>query len=194
MAQVAAAIKVEEMVTHLNFHPPIKTRRLMLKRQSLHDFDGFFAMSKDHQVMKYIGDGSIFHWTRDVAFKKFKEQVSNLKAGTVGEMSVYRQSDASYLGWCSISHSRFLNDIELGYRFCCDAWGHGYATEAAGAMLSATYQAAGVDQILACAHPENAASIRVLEKLGFKFAYPLFSKPISKDIPVYRINRSTYLS
>jgi ribosomal-protein-alanine N-acetyltransferase len=176
----------------MNFYSPIKTRRLILRRQSLHDFDGFFAMSKDHQVMKYISDGSIFHWTRDVAFKKFKTQVSNFKAGPVGEMSVYRQLDGSYLGWCAISPSRFLNDIELGYRFCRDAWGHGYATEAADAMLSAAYRATHMDQILACTHPENAASIRVLEKLGFKFAYPLFSKPISKDIPVYKINRSTY--
>jgi [ribosomal protein S5]-alanine N-acetyltransferase len=177
------------MVTHLNFHSPIKTRRLMLKCQSLHDFDGFFAMSKDHQVMKYIGDGSIFHWTRDVAFKKFKEQVSNLKTGTVGEMSVYRQSDACYLGWCAISHSRFLNDIELGYRFRRDAWGYGYATEAATAMLSAAYQSTDLDQILACAHPDNAASIRVLVKLGFKYAYDILSKPIGSDIPVFKINR-----
>ena len=150
-------------------------------------------MSKDHQVMQYIGDGSIFHWTRDVAFKKFKDQISEIKKGTLGEMSVYRQSDASYLGWCAIGHSRFLNDIELGYRFCRDAWGHGYATEAAAAMLSAAYRASEMDQILACAHPENTASIRVLEKLGFKFAYCLLSKPIARDIPVYKINRSSYL-
>lgn len=181
------------MAPHMIFHSPIKTRRLILQRQSLQDFDRFFAMSKDHQVMKFIGNGSIFHWTRDVAFKKFKDQVSDMKTGTLGEMSVYRQFDASYIGWCAIGHSRFLNDIELGYRFCRDAWGYGYATEAATAMLSAVYQATAVDQILACAHPDNAASIRVLEKLGFKYAYSLLSKPIARDIPVYKINRSTYL-
>lgn len=182
------------MVIHLIVHSPIKTDRLTLKGQSLHDFDGFFAMSKDHQVMKYIGDGSIFHWTRDVAFKKFKEQVSNLKAGTLGEMSVYRQSDACYLGWCAISHSRFLDDIELGYRFRRDVWGYGYATEAATALLSAAYRETDLDRILACAHPDNTASIRVLAKLGFKYAYDMLSKPIGRDIPVYKITRSSFLA
>lgn len=181
------------MATRGNLHSPIRTRRLMLRRQSLHDFEGFFAMSKDHQVMKYIGDGSIFHWTREVAFKKFKDQVADIKTNPLGVMSVHRQSDASYLGWCAISHSGFLNDNELGYRFRRDAWGCGYATEAAAAMLSTVYRATEVDRILACAHPDNKASIRVLEKLGFRYACARPSKPIGRDIPVYQIDRSAFL-
>ncbi|MGD8836174.1 MAG: GNAT family N-acetyltransferase [Desulfobacteraceae bacterium] len=171
---------------------PIKTRRLVLKRQSLNDFDRFFDMSKDHDVMKYIGDGSVFHWTRDVAYKKFNEQVSVPVTEGIGVMAIYRESDSRYLGWCAISHSKFLDDMELGYRLCRDCWGCGYATEAASAMLSEAYHATDVNRIMACAHPENTASIRVLEKLGFKFAYPIFSNPIQREIPVYRISRRIY--
>ncbi len=171
---------------------PIKTRRLVLRPQSLNDFDGFFAMSKDPEVMKFIGDGSIFHWTREVAFSKFRDQVATPATAGTGAMSIYRKSDMQYLGWCAISHSRFLNDLELGYRLCRDAWGRGYATEAGYAMLSAAYQTSDADRILARTHPENTASIRVLEKLGFKFFYPIFSKPVQREIPVYMITRKTY--
>ena len=171
---------------------PIKTRRLVLQHQSLKDFDRFFAMSKDHDVMKYIGDGSIFHWTREVAFKKFNEQMSAPATEGLGVMAIYRESDLQYLGWCAISYSKFLNDVELGYRFCRDSWGCGYATEAASAMVSAAYQATDVNRIMACVHPDNTASIRVLEKLGFKFAYDIFSNPIQREIPVYRISRGAF--
>jgi|GEM_PF-1779422 len=49
-----------------------------------------------------------------------------------------------------------------------------------------------LDDILACVHPDNAASIRVLEKLGFCFSHSRLSKPIGRDMPVYRIDRKTY--
>jgi ribosomal-protein-alanine N-acetyltransferase len=170
----------------------LKTRRLVLRPQSLNDFAGVFAMSKDPEVMKYIGNGSIFHWTRQTALKKFKEQLTSRVSNGVDVMTIYRASDMCYLGWCAISHSRFLDDIELGYRLCRGAWGCGYATEAASAMLSATYQDTEVNRILACAHPENIASIRVLEKLGFWFAYTVYSKSIQREIPVYTISRRGY--
>lgn len=168
------------------------TPRLMLKPQSLHDFDRFFAMSKDADVMAYIGDGSIFHWTRSVALAKFKAQLSSPGQSGMGTMAIYRRADSLYLGWCAIVHSRFLNHMELGYRLSRDGWGNGYATEAAAAMLGKACQIPDLDQIRACVHPDNLASIRVLEKLGFAYACSTFSKPIGKDIPVYRIQRSNF--
>jgi len=170
----------------------LKTRRLTLKAQSLHDFDRFFAMSKDPEVMRYIGDGNIFYWSRETALIKFKEQLAAAKNHSPGVMAVYRQSDASYLGWCAVSHSRFLGHMELGYRFSRDAWGCGYATEAAWALLTETYRSTDLDTILACAHPDNAASIRVLAKLGFRYTCSKYSRPIAMELPVFRMDRKIF--
>lgn len=148
-------------------------------------------MSKDPEVMKYIGDGSIFHWTREVALTKFKQQLSASQDQGPGVLAVYRHADSRYLGWCAISHSKFLNDMELGYRFCRDVWGCGYATEAVSAMLAEAYRTTDLNVIMACVHPDNAASIGVLEKLGFQYAYSKLSKPIGRDIPVYKVDRNT---
>ena len=82
--------------------------------------------------------------------------------------------------------------MELGYRYCRDSWGEGYATEAASAILAETYGVSDLDDILACVHPDNAASIRVLEKLGFCFSHSRLSKPSGRDMPVDRIDRKTY--
>ncbi len=167
----------------------IETPRLVLKLQSLHDFDRFYAMSKDPEVMAYIGDGSVFHWTRKVAFAKFRDQISATVVVGLGTRAIYRKRDALYLGWCSVAPSAFLKHMELGYRLCRDAWGKGYATEAAEALLAAAYCRTDVDRIMACVHPGNAASLRVLKKLGFTQCGTKFSKPISMEIPVYHIDR-----
>ena len=178
----------------MTIRTPIKTARLILKAESLHDFDRFYAMSKDPDVMAYIGDGSVFHWSRKVALAKFKDQVSTPIDNGLGARAIYRKRDALYLGWCAISPSVFLNHMELGYRLCRDAWGNGYATEAAAAMLEAAYRRMDIDRIMACAHPDNVASIRVLEKLGFKCCGSKLSKPIGRQIPVYQIDRKAHES
>ena len=66
------------------------------------------------------------------------------------------------------------------------------STAAASAILTETYGVSDLDDILACVHSDNAASIRVLEKLGFCFSHSRLSKPIGRDMPVYRIDRKTY--
>lgn len=155
----------------------------------MQDFDRFFDMSKDPEVMTYIGDGSIFHWTKAVARTKFIKQLAAPTDDRLGVMAVYRQADSQYLGWCAISHSKFLDHIELGYRYCRDAWNRGYATEAAAALLWHTYQTMHLNRIMACVHPENAASIGVLKKLGFTYSYSKPSKPAGTDLLVYQIGR-----
>lgn len=171
---------------------PIQTARLILKPQSMHDFERFFAMSKDPKVMAFIGDGQIFHWTRQVALARFREQLAATPADGLGPRAIYRKEDALYLGWCAVGHSSFLNHTELGYRLCSDVWGNGYATEAAQALLGTVYRLTGLNTIQACAHPDNSASIRVLEKLGFTPAGLKLSKPIGREIPIYRIDREGY--
>ena len=174
------------------FRTPIETPRLLLEQESLLDFERFYGMSVDLEVMKYIGDGSVFHWTKEVALEKFKDALSRQDHPVFGNLAVYRREGHQYIGWCGVSYSRFLDHMELGYRYCRDSWGEGYATEAASAILAETYGLSDLDDILACVHPDNAASIRVLEKLGFRFSHSRLSKPIGRDMPVYRIDRKTY--
>lgn len=57
---------------------------------------------------------------------------------------------------------------ELGYAIRHDAWGRGYATEAAAMMLDYGYQTLGLHRIQAACGPDNLASQRVLDKLGFQ--------------------------
>ncbi len=57
-------------------------------------------------------------------------------------------------------------DTEIGWHFHPDHWGHGYATEAAGALLGAAL--ADLPRVVAVTYPENAASQRVCERIGMR--------------------------
>jgi RimJ/RimL family protein N-acetyltransferase len=57
--------------------------------------------------------------------------------------------------------------IDLGFRLAKPYWGQGLATEAAFAWVQAAFDDFHIDRLTAFVHPENVASIRVLEKLRF---------------------------
>jgi len=176
----------------MTFKLPISSARLYLKKESLSDFERFFEMSKDPYVMEFIGDGSIYHWTKKIALEKFKINLCRSNEIEPGNLAVYTRDPERYIGCCGIRYSHFLDHIELGYRYCRDAWQKGYATEAACALLAATYRMTETDRILACSHPDNAASIRVLEKAGFTFSGEKYSRASEQDILIFQICRNTF--
>ncbi len=59
------------------------------------------------------------------------------------------------------------SDIEVGWHLHPDSWGHGYATEAAGALVQRAF-AAGVPEVFAVVYPENTASLAVCRRLGME--------------------------
>lgn len=71
-------------------------------------------------------------------------------------------------GWCGPQFLPETGETEVGYLLGREWWGQGYATEAAQASLNFTFQQFPLDQIIALVHPDNKASIRVIEKLGMK--------------------------
>jgi ribosomal-protein-alanine N-acetyltransferase len=59
-------------------------------------------------------------------------------------------------------------DVEVAYRLARSAWGRGIATEAAEALVAHALGALGLPRVVAVTYPENRASQRVLDKLGFE--------------------------
>ena len=62
-------------------------------------------------------------------------------------------------------------DTEIGWHLHPDAWGNGYATEAAGRLLDHAW-ASGLTEVFAVTYPENAASQAVCRRLGMTYLGP----------------------
>ncbi len=75
------------------------------------------------------------------------------------------KSTGAVVGDCGLQPLELPSpDVELGYRLGRRHWGRGLATEAATACLRTRFEKLGLNRIVAVAHPDNAASPRVLEK------------------------------
>lgn len=81
--------------------------------------------------------------------------------------------------------------LGAGWMLRKDCWGHGYATEAAQAVLHDAFERLGAKEIVADIRPENTASIRVAERLGMRAEYEVVKRYRGKDMPhiVYVIKK-----
>jgi RimJ/RimL family protein N-acetyltransferase len=85
--------------------------------------------------------------------------------------AVERKSDGRFLGYCGLKLTNLPGtpverDIEIGWRLREDAWGQGYASEAAEAVLAWAWANLSVERIVSFTIPANAPSRRVMERIG----------------------------
>jgi RimJ/RimL family protein N-acetyltransferase len=86
-----------------------------------------------------------------------------------GLYQVEQRHGGTRIGICGLLKRDELDDVELGFAFLPDFWGKGYALESASAVMAYARDELGLTRVIAVTTPENHASIRLLEKLDFRF-------------------------
>jgi len=144
----------------------LKTPRLWLRAWRDEDLDAHAALNADPRVMEFFpatrtraeSDASAALIAKHFAERGFGFWVLEVPgvlpfAGLVG------------LNVMTID-AHFTPALEVGWRLARDAWGQGYATEAARACLDYAFDERGYDEVVAVTAVQNARSRRVMEKLG----------------------------
>ncbi|HUP03445.1 MAG TPA: GNAT family N-acetyltransferase [Bryobacteraceae bacterium] len=142
----------------------IETARLLLRRALPSDADSIFARyASDIEVTRYLSWPR--HQSRDQteAFLAFSD--SEWLRWPAGPYLIESPDVGTLLGSTGLAFET-PDTASTGYALATDAWGHGYATETLAAMV-ALARAVGVRRLYALCHPDNRASVRVLEKCGF---------------------------
>jgi len=149
--------------------PVFTTERLVLTPRAAGDLDAMAAMDADPEVARFVGGvpepvahrAALEDWVDDPA------DVSGLGGWTVRP----RDTPGRYLGWIILYPLEgWEPDVEIGWRFVRNAWGHGYASEAARAVLAHAFGTVGLERVIAILDPANDRSRRVCEKLGMTAA------------------------
>lgn len=140
---------------------PMKTPRLTLREWDTNDAAFLFQLNNDAEVLRYTGDAPFASQTAALAFIK---SYANYQADGFGRWLVEDKSTKEPLGWCGLKKHHW--GVDLGFRFSRASWGQGKATEAAREAI-AFARKQGLTRLYARADRDNAASLRVLEKLGF---------------------------
>ena len=120
--------------------------------------------------MRYIGTGESHSESIEDSERRLQQLVEHQERHGFSLWAVTDRSNGTVMGDAGLIHfAQRGPEIELAYRLAKPYWGRGFATEAARAWLDHGFGELGLDRIIAVAHPENAASQRVLEKVGMRF-------------------------
>jgi RimJ/RimL family protein N-acetyltransferase len=146
--------------------PTLDTDRLRLRPFTEADADPLYAMHSNARVLRYWDSPP---WTAPDRAERFLAKCRRMaEEGTGARTAIDRRDDGTFLGWCAATRwSPDYRSAALGYCLNESAWGHGYATEAARALLQWAFETLDLNRVQAEVDTRNAASARVLEKLGF---------------------------
>jgi ribosomal-protein-alanine N-acetyltransferase len=146
--------------------PVLETARLRLRPMASVDGKALHAAFGDSECMRY--------WnlppTRDLAEStKWVDWLAKYTPYSHAAWTVLGKRDTRVFGMVNYHHRYARNrHLEVGYVLLRPYWGQGFMTEAMQALLAHCFDALRVHRVEALIQPENAASIRVAERLGFR--------------------------
>lgn len=143
-----------------------RTKRLILRPWREEDLAPFAAMNADPEVARYF----VSTLTREQSDALAGRAFEHFGRHGFGPWAVERAGTSDFIGFTGLSipefETAFTPCVEIGWRIAREHWGRGYATEAAQAALDYGFEVLGLEEIVSFTVPANAASRRVMEKIG----------------------------
>jgi len=146
----------------MSIGPVIETERLVLRVPQAGDFDRYAELLADEEACRYIGG----HQPRAAAWRKFLQMPGAWAVQGFAMFSVIEKSTGLWVGQLGPWRPEGWPGNEVGWSLHPDAWGRGYATEAAEAAIDWTFARLGWDEVIHCIDPANTPSQRLAARLG----------------------------
>lgn len=141
----------------------ITTERLTLRRCQPSDAPDFIALELNPLVMRFLNGGAVDHRVTDPDTAPFL-----MPRGTEPYVwTALGSQNREFVGWFSLAPAGD-GRAELGFRLRSFFWSNGYATEGAKALVDWAFENGRCSTITATTMAVNAASRRVMEKLGMQ--------------------------
>jgi RimJ/RimL family protein N-acetyltransferase len=166
----------------------IETERLILRTWRDEDREPYADIMVHAEVGKWLGGP----FSREQAYERVTRFTANLSDTGLGRLAIERRSDGRLIGHCGLAHTPDTPPapvgIEIGWALAPDAWGAGYAVEAARAVIADGFARRDFAEILAFTGATNLRSQAVMQRLGMvRVADRDFDHPaLASDHPLRR--------
>jgi RimJ/RimL family protein N-acetyltransferase len=144
--------------------PELRTDRLLLRGWQPADLAPFAALNADPTVVEYLR-GPLDRATSDGMVARIQTHWTEHGFGLWAA-----EADATFIGFVGLAtvpfRAEFTPAVEIGWRLAHAAWGHGYATEAAQAVLEFAWAELGLPELVSFTAAGNLRSRAVMERLG----------------------------
>lgn len=168
--------------------PEIETNRLRLRSFRPEDLADLHLVFGDAEVMRYISGGKAR--SLEETGKGLARTIDGWQSLGFGFWAVTIKGSDKMIGYCGFMFLEGTPEIELAYGLAKPYWGSGFATEAARACLQYGFAEMKLERIVGVVNPGNAASQRVLEKLGMKYTRDV--RHYDADLMYYEISSAEH--
>lgn len=145
-----------------------ETPRLVLRELDGGDAALILELLNDPDYIRYIGDRNVR--SLDEAYEYIETRIADsYDRHGFGMYRVALKDGDVPVGICGFVRRDNLDDVDIGYALLAAHRGSGYALEAARATLDFGERELGLERVIAVTSPDNDASAKLLEKLGYRF-------------------------
>ena len=163
----------------------LETERLALRRLTTDDAPFILELLNDPAFLRFIGDKGVRTLEDARQYIRQGPMESYERLG-FGLYLVSLKGTSIPIGMCGLIKRDALEDVDIGFAFLPGYRASGYGSESALAVRDYGMNVLGLKRLLAITDPDNAGSIRVLEKIGLKFDSMIRLTPESPEIRLYR--------
>jgi RimJ/RimL family protein N-acetyltransferase len=146
----------------------IETERLILRHLTVKDSEFMLELLNDPAWLQFIGDRGVrtVDEARDYILQSLVTMYDRLGFGLY---LTKLKGEGIPIGICGLIKRDSLEDVDIGFALLPKFRGKGYAYESASAVMAYGKRTFGLNRIVAIVSPNNYASVKLLEKLGFSF-------------------------
>ena len=162
----------------------LETERLSLREITTADAEFLLQLLNEPSFINNIGDRNV-RTIADAERYALNGPIASYEQHGFGLYLVVLKETAEPIGICGLVKRETLPDADIGYAFLPAFWKKGYALEATAATKRHAFAVLGQKKLLAIVNPENASSIKVLEKIGLRFSHMVRMSQDAPEICLY---------
>lgn len=165
----------------------LTTTRIGFSKWSKNDIQLSELLWGNSDVTRYICASGKF--TAEDISARLEKEIHNEMVYHVQYWPIFTLSSNELIGCCGL-RPYCENEYEIGFHLRPQFWGKGYAEEAATAVIGYAFSVLNADALFAGHNPNNAASAKVLRKLGFCYIGDEFYEPTGLYHPSYELRKN----
>lgn len=147
--------------------PVLQTERLTLRHIEPSDSQMLYALFSDERVTRYYGIHTFTTMKQADALHVYFDGL--IPQGRGIRWGITQHGSRYLIGTLGFDHLDLHNrTAEIGFELALFRWGNGFMMESLHEVLRFGFEDLGLDQVRAVVHPENAASLRLLARMGFE--------------------------
>lgn len=162
----------------------LETNRLLLRHFTLDDAVFILRLLNEPSFIQNIGDKGV-RTLEQASSYLLEGPLKSYQIHGHGLYLVALKESLQPIGMCGLLKRDQLEEVDIGYAFLPEYWLKGFAFESASAVLDFGRNVLGRTKMLAIVSPRNAASIKVLHKLGFALSQYIRMSPDDSEVALY---------